>query len=280
MVTLSSSPEEAPTCPHGCYGGYLLAVANDTVTMCRCEVKRVVRAAMHDDVRAAKPTIEHAEWVQTHAKDLDRAVLVGAKADVLAVARCVHNALRVDQPGRFVVMTDRELVKMVTAGWREKDAEAESADQKIVRPHVLVLWLGALRDGPKASPEMVLDTIKLRRERRHATWLAYDPGRRCWLRELEAWTDVQEHLDAQYVRLEVPRVLGVSSTPKELTTAKDTISSPTAATSTSSPKSKSILTAKVKGRCSVCGEVIERGSEFRWADTEKNRAHPACMPST
>lgn len=128
---------------------------------------------MHEDVRAAKPNIKHAEWVTGHAPDLTRAVLTGTKADVLAIARCVHNALRVDLVGRFQVWTDRELVKLVTASWHDRNAEAEPIDEKIVWPHVLAIWIGSLRDGPKASADIVLDALKVRREERHATWLAY-----------------------------------------------------------------------------------------------------------
>lgn len=269
---------DTPTaCPHGCIGGYVLDVVKDSVTMCRCEIRRIVARAMHEDVRAARPTVEHANWVQTHAKDLDRAVLTGAKADVLAVARCMHNALRVDHPGRFVVLTDRELVKMVTASWHAKDAEAESADEKIVRPDVLVLWLGSLRDGPRASSEIILDALKVRRESRHITWLAHDPVRRCWLHEQEAWIEVQDHLSVHYAQLEVPRVLG-KPTPVKTTLVKEV--APMTPTSSPAPTTTRALVAKVKGTCVVCQAPIEKGDEFAWANAEKGRAHPACMPST
>ncbi|MCW5813372.1 MAG: hypothetical protein KIT84_20250 [Labilithrix sp.] len=238
-------------------------------------MRRVVTAAMHEDVHTARPNMEHAAWVMANAKDLERAVLTGARADVLAVARCIHVGMAVDQPGRLVFLTDRELVKMVTAGWREKDAEAE-ADEKIVRPDVLILWLGSLKDGPKASPEILLDAIKVRREKRHATWLAHDPGRRCWIREQEAWTDVEEHLDVHYVQLEVPRILGKAMATANIATC--TALSKTPLSSTTTPKSRALV-AKVRGTCVVCGEPIEKGAEFRWADGDRNRAHLTCVPS-
>lgn len=277
MVTLAV--EAAPAkCSLGCVDGYVIDAERNSVTTCKCEERRTLLAAMHEDVRAAKSTLAHAEWVLGHAKDLDRAVLEGAKADVLALARCVQVALKINEPGRLAVMTDRELVKLTTASWREKDPEADSVDERLVWPHIAVIWLGSLRQGPQSSPEMVLDVLRLRREKRHSTWLAYDPQRPCWIRGQEAWVEVEEHLEAHYPVLEVPRIIGASSTPAKeiMSSAKAT---PTiAATSTSSPTAKArTLVAKVAGVCTICREPIERGSDFTWADGQKNRAHLDCM---
>ncbi len=229
-------------------------------------------ASMHEDVRSASPTLQHAEWVFQNAEALSgRVRLEGSKADVLACGRCAHVAMRIHQPGRFAVWTDRELVKMVTAAWGNRDPEADSVDDRIVWPHVLVIWLGALRDGPRASSEILLDAVKVRREARHVTWLAHDPGRRCWIREQEAWADVEEHLDMHFTRLEVPRLIAPATEtgPQKVATT----------TATSSPRTKTLI-AKVRGTCIVCSKAIEKDSEFRWADGARNRAHPSCMPST